>query len=365
MGAWLSDVEGETLEEAEGAGEEKQPFPSGTDEIEPALPPAKVEEEPPCWARPPIVVECDASTAATSASICDDDEEGEAAEEAAPSPFFPAADVSLGSHLPGQMAIIFDWDDTLMPTTFIGDAVQICPPKYGTSALHSRNRPRSPKNAKGCKISKDFPCYAALERHSGLVKEALRQARSVAHVAIVTLASRPWVFESAERYLPGLDFPGLLQELEIPVYYAPEHHRPLFQGQGDDNSAGAVDVGVACKCNAMTEFLHQVCGDGHARANVLSIGDSNTEREAAKEALRAREVAGCPERPLCKTVKLKSDPSLKQVSDELHHLVTDGLLLRLANFDKGFDITVEAIDDLIVGSEAVLGVLSSDERGNH
>jgi len=37
----------------------------------------------------------------------------------------------------------------------------------------------------------------------------------------------------------------------------------------------------------------------------------------------------------------------------------------LANFDKGFDITVEAIDDLIVGSEAVLGVLSSDERGNH
>lgn len=54
----------------------------------------------------------------------------------------------------------------------------------------------------------------------------LLTCRSMAQVAIVTLAERPWVLDSADHFLPGLNLKRLLRDLDIPVYYAVEYRKP-------------------------------------------------------------------------------------------------------------------------------------------
>ncbi|CAJ1430793.1 unnamed protein product [Effrenium voratum] len=142
-------------------------------------------------------------------------------------------------------------------------------------------------------------------------REVLRGAKEAAdRVAIVTLSARPWVFESADQYLPGLDMAELLKELQIPVYYAPEHTQAT-----DDTQ----DPHVNMKRNAMQEFLH-LFGDTvrEDALNVISIGDSLVEKEAAQATARLAEDCGRPS--MCKTIKLIGDPSLKQLRDELSML---------------------------------------------
>lgn len=104
--------------------------------------------------------------------------------------------------------MIFDWDDTLFPTSYLFN--NFPERQLGSPVLNL----------------KDLPCYDELVAHAKLVSFVLRAARSVARVAIVTLAMRPWVHTSAERFLPGLDLPSLLQELGVTVHYATEKMGP-------------------------------------------------------------------------------------------------------------------------------------------
>mmetsp|Transcript_82984 Transcript_82984/g.231550 ORF Transcript_82984/g.231550 Transcript_82984/m.231550 type:complete len:487 (+) Transcript_82984:55-1515(+) len=103
--------------------------------------------------------------------------------------------------------VIFDWDDTLFPTSFV---VQMVIPSMGK---HDEF------------LSKDSPHYEALAHHAHVVDFVLRAARKVARVAIVTLSMSPWVEASTERYLPGLNIASLLYELDIQVYYSRGHVR--------------------------------------------------------------------------------------------------------------------------------------------
>eukprot|EP00418_Pyrodinium_bahamense_P071808 CAMPEP_0179090684 /NCGR_PEP_ID=MMETSP0796-20121207/41385_1 /TAXON_ID=73915 /ORGANISM="Pyrodinium bahamense, Strain pbaha01" /LENGTH=391 /DNA_ID=CAMNT_0020788259 /DNA_START=48 /DNA_END=1223 /DNA_ORIENTATION=+ len=248
--------------------------------------------------------------------------------------------------------IIFDWDDTLLPTSFVCDAVKICPPKYAATALSRRNglRRGGAKVVAGPRLSQDFPCYGALQKHADLVHQLLTAASGLARVAIVTSASRPWVFESAEQYLPGLDLTGLLQDLQIPVYYAHEHRRPDSAAEED------MDILVSCKRNAMAEFLQQASSGVDTLRNVMSIGDSLIEKDAVKAVLREdlQTPSQTPsQRPLCKTVKLMPDPTLKQLSEELHLLRLH--LRRLALHCNDFDLCVNMPQDLDMKVEALLG----------
>lgn len=268
----------------------------------------------------------------------------------------------VGSPLPGGVAeakvplpleslrdscfIIFDWDDTLLPTSFVTDAIKICPPKYGGAAVCRRNGPRrgNVRVGGGSKLSKDFPCYEALCRQALLVEELLRSARGLARVAIVTSATRPWVFESAEQYLPGLDLPGLLRELQIPVYYAHEHQR---------QELGGLDLEAACKRNAMAEFLQQASAETSSPWNVLSVGDSLAEKDAAKAVTRWDPLSATATRPLCKTVKLMADPSLKQLAEELQLLTKQ--LERLACYGGDADLCITEPEDFVTQLDALFG----------
>lgn len=113
---------------------------------------------------------------------------------------------ALGSS-PASPVIIFDWDDTLLPTSYI---VQTVIPSHPQKDHMSTLPPNSPYTA-------------ALAAHGHLVGFLLRAARRVARVAIVSNSLSPWVEASAANYLPGLDLEALLEELEVPVFYARRH----------------------------------------------------------------------------------------------------------------------------------------------
>mmetsp|Transcript_909 Transcript_909/g.1786 ORF Transcript_909/g.1786 Transcript_909/m.1786 type:complete len:362 (-) Transcript_909:191-1276(-) len=271
----------------------------------------------------------DGSTTATATRrSLDYDSDGNYPTEASP---------SVPNHLNSEVrVVIIDWDDTLLPTSFLRDAVKIYPafrPNVNRRVAQRPGvKPRNSGNAMGG-LGTGFPCQTALETHAELVREVLRTARSMAHVGIVTLAERPWVHESAEQYLPSLRLPQLLEELDIPVYYAVDYRN------GADDIPGAVS-----KRLAMEDFLRSISGES-SRLNVLSVGDSWAEREAARTAMQSVErqayAANLP-MPSCKTLKLQTDPGLKTLTTELRALLNR--FGRLIALEEGVDVVFEQSD---------------------
>lgn len=207
--------------------------------------------------------------------------------------------------------VIFDWDDTLLPTWYIRSVVEPC------SAADSNSD-----------LSPDSPFYSTLRQHSELVATTLRAARALGRVAIVTLSRRGWVHDSAARFLPGLDLQELLDELHIPIYYAAEHVRSSVARLAQSGEGlvqmfrEGVDVLAACKRGAVEQCLRDVCGRRkRLQLNVMSVGDSQVERNAVKDALWSPKMAHLPAgEHLCKTVKLLEDPTLQQLGDQLRLL---------------------------------------------
>jgi len=193
----------------------------------------------------------------------------------------------IGSPIEGAV-IVFDWDDTLFPTSYVADP-----------AYESYWSPDSP-----------------LKDHARLLVATLRAARAVARISIVTLSKRGWVYSSAKQHLPGLDFPALVAELGITIYYAFEH------GTGDQ--AWAEDY-VSIKRSAMSQCLKDWRKSDAAlcaaeRWNVLSVGDGAAEQWALKTLRRAwgkNRSRRTAVRPLFKTVKLMEWPTLQELSHEL------------------------------------------------
>merc|ERR1719471_1914742 len=72
-----------------------------------------------------------------------------------------------------QPLIVFDWDDTLLPLTWI-----------------EQNRLRQKQLPKGGDL------WDQLAKHARAVVQLLQVAQSLGAVAVVTLAQRPWVSES-------------------------------------------------------------------------------------------------------------------------------------------------------------------------
>jgi hypothetical protein len=136
------------------------------------------------------------------------------------------------------------------------------------------------------------------------------------------------VESSARDYLPGIDWPVLLQELNINVYYARK------KGCA---SSGEWEDAVQRKQESMARCIQ----DWHdtlpqeAITGVLSVGDSNVEREAL---LRSMSAWPTSSKPVCKTLKLMDAPSLSDLSKQLRHLIKR--LRHLGTSKKGFDIAI-------------------------
>jgi len=169
-----------------------------------------------------------------------------------------------------QTIVIFDWDDTLLCTSYLAN-------------LHGQSLPPS--------IQRLLQSIAATGRK--LLELSLRAGRTF----IVTNAMRKWVESSAETYLPEL-LPMLQQ---VGVVSARDRYEEQFPKE--------VGKWKACAFHDVRSKL-----DSEAVTNVVSLGDSRYEIEAARA--MGKEFA----RVRIKTVKLQEEPTPRELLRELELL---------------------------------------------
>lgn len=239
-----------------------------------------------------------------------------------------------------ETVIIFDWDDTLFPTWFVSEVVLPCLAEDS----------RSPTTT-GSPLPDDCPFLEALNQHAVVVGDLLRSASAVGRVSIVTLSQRPWVVNSAKRFLPGLHLEELLKELRIPIVYARESiKRPMVCLAEVEEG---VNVFSVAKQRAMAKALKKLYGKAPWR-NIISIGDSRIERDAIKELIWGVELPESNIRPpCCKTVKLMEEPSLEQLGAELGLLRS--WLRTMVSYSEDFDVVVDNSEDSLRGLHSMFG----------
>jgi hypothetical protein len=225
-----------------------------------------------------------------------------------------------------QTIILFDWDDTLCPSSWI-----------------QLNRREFSVGRTGA--SKSQRLIQELQRQ---VAALLKAAMTMGKVIIVTNATEPWVTFSCKSFLPQLV--GLVSSL--PVIYA----RSVFENQAVESklkkasSTGSLGLPALNRSAAMTgnmgltaqlskhqlapqkwkeaAFLKEINGfysryDKQSWKNILSIGDSVFERDAARQVVTLRPSAD--KKCLLKTVKLLDEPSLEEL------VLQVGLILNTLN----------------------------------
>jgi hypothetical protein len=166
-----------------------------------------------------------------------------------------------------QTLVIFDWDDTLLCTTYL---------TMGKPGLYQA-------------------AADTLKSIGGFVRKLLEQAAQLGHTFIITNATQGWVEQSAADYMPEV-----LPALEaVRVISARSEYEPAYPGE------------VAMwKLQAFLQIQRQL-GDDQAITNVVSVGDSDFESDAAQA--MSRQCA----RALLKTVRFAQRPTPQDLERQL------------------------------------------------
>jgi len=175
-----------------------------------------------------------------------------------------------------QTVIIFDWDDTLLCTRFLG--------QY-----------------EGRRLPKDVKAYLKLIEDNA--KRLLERSLKLGHTFIITNAVDWWVKESAARWIPGL-LPTL-EKIRI------------ISARSRYGKSGAIpsDVGQ-WKIDTFKDLQKEL--DIPGVTNLIAIGDSHYEMEAAHV------MAGEFAETVVKTMKFRENPTAEELAKELA-LVEDKL----------------------------------------
>lgn len=214
----------------------------------------------------------------------------------------PWSGTSIGTNL-----TIFDYDDTLFPTTMIsstGHFTAACPEAQQLSQLLLWSvRPELAN------------CAAA-------AKLALQAAKTSGRVCIVTNAANGWVEYTVGQFMPELasEFQG------VPVISARSIYEPM----------GVVDPGHwkdMCFKRILECFRCEPAGFVGLRS-VMSVGDSWHERNAI---IRASQELGFP--AFVKSVKLLERPSIAQIAQQMHSCAN--YLGGLATHDASVDFCIQ------------------------
>eukprot|EP00437_Effrenium_voratum_P000028 CAMPEP_0181430848 /NCGR_PEP_ID=MMETSP1110-20121109/17936_1 /TAXON_ID=174948 /ORGANISM="Symbiodinium sp., Strain CCMP421" /LENGTH=261 /DNA_ID=CAMNT_0023554179 /DNA_START=52 /DNA_END=837 /DNA_ORIENTATION=+ len=189
-----------------------------------------------------------------------------------------------------EALLLFDWDDTLLPTSWI----------HEQGWLNEEGDLVSPAD----EIILNRQQQVLLQELEVKVEQTLLTAMGYGRVVIVTNAMEGWVETSCAAFLPGLR--PLLDELDIVSARA-------FEGVGIDGPA-------EWKRRAFAEIMEAAFAEGGSRPNVLSIGDSVYEQDAIKAATK------CMPNCSSKSLKLLESPDIQQLIEEhdllFHHLDT-------------------------------------------
>lgn len=229
--------------------------------------------------------------------------EAEAAPEAAPAVVKPPCGEELWNCVKDALAaepwerkdpkvpsslVVFDWDDTLLPTSALVAAKRIAPAPGATVA----------------------PCAAAqlsdwefddlLESCAKAAVDALQKASKYGRVVIITNSGFGWVHETAARFMPSV-----LGELEkVPVISA----RAIFECQGVPEP---YRWKVLCFRRIVECFSFDPSGET-GPSSLISIGDGWQERLAAIMAAQDTELA------LVKCLKFLEQPGMDQLVQQLN-----------------------------------------------
>eukprot|EP00929_Paragymnodinium_shiwhaense_P108476 TRINITY_DN7478_c0_g2_i2.p1 TRINITY_DN7478_c0_g2~~TRINITY_DN7478_c0_g2_i2.p1 ORF type:complete len:336 (+),score=82.56 TRINITY_DN7478_c0_g2_i2:95-1102(+) len=213
---------------------------------------------------------------------------------------------------PDQTIIIFDWDDTLCPSTFMR---RHC----GSTRGNSMNAP----------IEQQM--QQELDRLVDQVIPLLRAAQAMGKVVLVTNARRPWVDTSCAKYIPRLQ-----EHLKgIDVIYAME-----YLSDAEATRALTTNTLVQSKARAMKAAV----GDFYSRyanqswKNLISVGDALYEHEAIRQV--AEERPGQSKKCRTKTMKLIESPTVSGLALELS--LVENWLAKVVLHDGDVDIDLAA-----------------------
>eukprot|EP00397_Hematodinium_sp_SG-2012_P037924 GEMP01041184.1.p1 GENE.GEMP01041184.1~~GEMP01041184.1.p1 ORF type:complete len:354 (+),score=72.82 GEMP01041184.1:116-1177(+) len=255
-----------------------------------------------------------------------------------------------------QTVIVFDWDDTLFPTTWV----------RREKGMHWRYHIDQQTRFT---IKQREEYKKQLDRLSMDVERVINVACDMGHVVIVTLARSPWVLLSAENFFQRIG--KLIKAKKIQIVYAQEsggnggskeYEKTEFSS---DEEVSAYWTGK--KQAAIREQVQKFYAKTNSSwKNVISIGDSDFERKAAIQsmeeyALDSTDSTGglhtskskglvdqmCKSgyigqhyrRIRMKTVKMFDSPSIDDLGTEMCMLYK--WLPYLVKKDGGFDVDLE------------------------
>jgi len=172
-------------------------------------------------------------------------------------------------------AIIFDWDDTLLASSFLS----------GKGYRLDNNLERPPE------------LEAQLKELEQSVINVLTLALQYGPVHVVTNAETGWVQMSAAKFIPGV---VPLLNSKVKVISARSTYEAMFP-----------DAPLKWKFYAFQEKLASTFSEHKAEKNVISFGDSYVEREAVRAVTK-----GLP-RTRTKSVKFAERPSMEQLRRQI------------------------------------------------
>jgi hypothetical protein len=212
--------------------------------------------------------------------------------------------------------ILFDWDDTLLISTYLAN------------------------NGYTLNTPADYMPHELLGLLADSVIRTLKNASKFGKVVIVTNGEIGWVPLSALKFVPSIV--PVLTELNIEVISARSAYEFEFPDQPTKWKISAFEkvlignnyYNVAAKTNNVLPQTF-IIPHNNTYKNVLSIGDSDFERDAIKI------VTSMMPNTLCKSVKLHEKPSFEQLTKQ-HELINNSLehlINHKTNLDMYLNIT--------------------------
>eukprot|EP00929_Paragymnodinium_shiwhaense_P112422 TRINITY_DN8067_c0_g1_i1.p1 TRINITY_DN8067_c0_g1~~TRINITY_DN8067_c0_g1_i1.p1 ORF type:complete len:268 (+),score=74.00 TRINITY_DN8067_c0_g1_i1:111-914(+) len=175
-----------------------------------------------------------------------------------------------------QTVTIFDWDDTLLCTTYLDPSRDF---------WYTGNRR---KNVQAV--------HTNLRKIATLGKDMLEQSLTLGKTFIVTNAMEGWVEDCIERHVPELwPLMGKVEVISARSKY--EHLHPY-------------DISM-WKKEAFLEIKERFCMDPTILTNIIALGDAEYEMEAAKDLSKQFEEV------FTKTVKFQPQPTADELLKQL------------------------------------------------
>jgi len=195
--------------------------------------------------------------------------------------------------------IIFDWDDTLMPSTWLQEqGLEIA---EGTALPNDEQK-------------------AVLKKVENCVIRTLHSAKQLGQVIIVTNSERGWVELSCSKFLP--EVAPVLEGMKI------LSARSIFEHTQPESPVHWKRLAFRTEIAAFSQ-LTAACA---ITKNIISVGDSMQERVALLEATEGRDC-------LTKSLKFEERPSPEQLRKELKQLCI--CLQPFVDLDESLDLCLQ------------------------